>query len=129
MRKWLTVLRDSSTRQTFNQLRDADGRMCALGAACEAYRLDGNDFEWANQQGACVLPDRVAEWLGLYCDDFNADMEGDVISDPLVRVASGNYYKVSRLNDSRCFSLSAIADVIERDPDIGTIEYRPTQGT
>lgn len=121
VQKWLSILRSPDYLKIENRLYTLNGnqpRLCVWGAACEAYRLDGNDLEWVKFEcddwrpviggrwhHSKIAPRTVVKWLY------------DSEPDPYCLIESGGVKTqkpVAQVNDAFNMSLPEIADNLER---------------
>lgn len=113
LRKWVAALRSGNYKQARGYLRPSDDSgYCCLGVACEISGVGS----WVPAD-ACyqyvtgvpckhrgdALPEAVASWLGVDCDDPELDT-GDY----------GTPLRASIMNDIARASFAEIADAIER---------------
>ena len=117
--EWASALRDGEFDQTRHVLHDQRG-YCCLGVACAIFAetLDLNvekvilkegDFEVYYQHEGTVLPQKVADLLGLKTDEGSFSeirMEGAQVGDSL-----------SSINDAGA-TFKQIADILERHEDL-----------
>lgn len=109
VRWWVEALRSGNYTQTSNALRDNQG-YCCLGVACDVFRKKTKHGRWDDDVFVIgdmaedgVLPDRVANWLGL---DVNP------IINPGGRLSEEQ--TASSCNDELCWNFNQIADAVER---------------
>jgi hypothetical protein len=110
-RKWIEALRSGKYAQTHGRLQRASGGYCCLGVACDISKLgewvkvDNVSKSYVNgdESESSVLPQAVAEWLGISSSDgyFQVD---DRLSSLLAMNDMGH-------------SFEEIAATIESEPD------------
>lgn len=105
-KKWVKALRSRKYKQTTRKLSQG-GKFCCLGVACElaveAGVISAPRNNIYDDQGAW-LPAKVMDWLGL------AHHRGKYTD------SHGDNTTLTALNDSRRYSFSKIARVIESEP-------------
>ena len=119
VKKWARALRSGKYAQTRGKLKDNSG-YCCLGVACDVYRKETGEGEWAADAGGFSgpgfaftlpdgtretgsLPEKVAKWFGLKTDDGRY-REGRHAAEQTSLIAH---------NDDHHDDFKTIADVIE----------------
>jgi len=114
--EWVADLRSGEYKQATGALREGDG-YCCLGVLVDIWAKK-NDCDWEPDPAkfSCrysikpdgellpiedVLPDVIAKWAGLDCDD------------PRVRTSVRGEVAISYINDVMGYTFNQIADLIE----------------